>query len=160
MVETRPINAIRLDSLREMIEVNLTAGIELARVVTRRDVMTEEGGSILFIASIYGWVGMAGQIGYSATKGAILSAARAMAVELARRKVRVNTLSPGLVHTPLSDQSLAKLPLDHVHELENAHPLGPGRPEDVARAAAFFLAPQSSWITGADLVIDGGYTAR
>jgi NAD(P)-dependent dehydrogenase (short-subunit alcohol dehydrogenase family) len=159
-VETRPLRAMQADGLRAMMEVNLTAGLELAKTVSRRDVITPEGGSILFVASIYGWVGMAGQIGYSATKGALLAAARAMAIELARQRVVVNTLSPGLVHTPMSDKALAMLTPEQVAELENAHPLGPGRPEDVARAAAFLLAPENRWITGTDLIVDGGYTAR
>lgn len=122
--------------------------------------MCEDGGAMLLIASIYGHVGQPGQISYSASKGALLAASRAMAVELARRKIRVNTLSPGLVHTPLSDGALSQLSEEQVHRLEEAFPLGTGKPEDVARAAVFLLAPQSAWITGTDIVIDGGYTAR
>jgi NAD(P)-dependent dehydrogenase (short-subunit alcohol dehydrogenase family) len=141
-------------------EVNLTSGIELARAVCRRDIMTDEGGAVLFVSSIYARVGMAGQISYSASKGAITSAARAIAVELARRRIRVNSLSPGLVRTQMTEVALGKLSPSQVKELEDAHPLGTGRPEDVARAAAFLLAPQNPWITGIDLVIDGGYTAR
>jgi NAD(P)-dependent dehydrogenase (short-subunit alcohol dehydrogenase family) len=160
MVETLPLSAIKLTQFRRMMEINVTAGFELSRVFSRRDVMSGEGGSILFISSIYGLVGQSGQIAYSATKGALHAAARAMAVELARRNIRVNTLSPGLVHTPLSDGALAKLSAEDVRKLEAAHPLGPGQPEDVARAAVFMLAPQNRWITGTDLVIDGGYTAR
>jgi NAD(P)-dependent dehydrogenase (short-subunit alcohol dehydrogenase family) len=148
------------EGLRTMLEVNLTAGIEMARAVTRRDVMTEEGGSILFISSIYGRVGMPAEIGYSATKGAVTAAARSMAIELARRKVRVNTLSPGFIHTPMTDQALSVLSDEQKRVLQESYPLGPGTPEEVARAAVFLLAPQNSWITGTDLVVDGGYTAR
>jgi NAD(P)-dependent dehydrogenase (short-subunit alcohol dehydrogenase family) len=143
-----------------MMDVNLSAGLELARIMCRKDILTEEGGSLLFVASIYGWVGMPGQIAYSATKGAMLAAARAMAVELARRRVRVNTLSPGLVHTPMTEAAFHLLSTQQVHDLETAYPLGAGQPEDVARAAAFLLAPQNRWITGTDLIIDGGYTAQ
>jgi NAD(P)-dependent dehydrogenase (short-subunit alcohol dehydrogenase family) len=160
VVETRPLSALSLDHLRHMLDVNLTAALELTRAVCRRDVLAAEGGSVLFISSIYGWVGMAGQIGYSASKGALLAAARSLAVELARRNVRVNTLSPGLVRTPMTQKALSLLSPEQKQALENAHPLGPGSPEDVARAAAFLLAPQNGWITGTDLVIDGGYTAR
>lgn len=158
--ETRPISAIKLEGLRAVMDVNLAAGIELARAVCRRDIMGDEGGAVLFIASIYARVGMAGQISYSASKGAVTAAARAMAVELARRKIRVNCLSPGLVHTAMTQASFGNLASSHLKEIEAAHPLGPGTPEDVARAAAFLLAPQNAWITGIDLVIDGGYTAR
>jgi NAD(P)-dependent dehydrogenase (short-subunit alcohol dehydrogenase family) len=103
---------------------------------------------------------MPGQIGYCATKGGVAAAVRAMAVELARRKIRVNTLSPGLVRTSMTDAALSLLSERQVKDIEEAHPLGTGTPEDVARAAAFLLAPQNPWITGAELVIDGGYTAR
>ena len=160
VVETRPLSAFKHASFQSMMDVNFTSGIELAKAICRRDVMTNEGGSVLFLSSIYSMVGMPGQIGYSATKGAVQSAARTMAVELARRNIRVNTLSPGLVRTPMTDEALAKLPAGHVEQLEKSHPLGTGTPEDVARAAAFMLAPQNKWITGTDLVIDGGYTAR
>ena len=160
IVETRPMSAIKLESLRSMMEINLTAGIELARVVCRRDIMTDEGGAVLFISSVYGRVGMAGQISYSASKGAVTAAARAMAIELARRDIRVNSLSPGLVRTHMTEAAFGKLSSTQVKELEEAHPLGQGRPEDVAHAAVFLLAPQSRWITGVDMVVDGGYTAR
>lgn len=160
MVETIPLNALRLDRFREMFEVNVTAGLELARVVTRRDLLRDDGGSLLFISSVYGMAGMAGQIGYSATKGAVSAAVRSMAVELARRKIRVNSISPALVHTPLADAALQKLDPARVQHLESLHPLGSGTPEDVARAATFLLAPETRWITGTDLIIDGGYTAQ
>ena len=160
IVETRPLDAFRMATFQSMIDINLTAGIELAKAVCRRDVMPKTGGSVLFISSIYSIVGMPGQIGYCAVKGGAVSAARAMAVEVARRNIRVNTLSPGLVRTPMTDMALAKLPAGHVEQLEQAHPLGTGKPEDVARAAAFLLAPQNTWITGINCIIDGGYTAK
>ena len=122
--------------------------------------MDQDGGTILFMSSIYSRVGMPGQIGYAGSKGAVVAASRAMAIELARRNIRVNTLSPGFVRTPMTDEALAKLSDSQVKKIEDAHPLGTGSPEDVARAAVFLLAPQNRWITGIDLVIDGGYTAQ
>ncbi len=160
VVETRPLASLQAGSMESVMSVNLNAAIEMARVLTRRDVMTEGEGALLFISSVYGWVGMAGQVGYSASKGALISAARAMAVELARRGVRVNTLSPGMVHTAMTEKAFKLLAPAQVAELESNHPLGPGSPEDVARAAAFLLAPESRWLTGTDLTVDGGYTAR
>lgn len=160
VVETRPLPANTVETVRAQLDINLLAGLELARAVCRRDVMTPEGGSLLFISSVYGRVGMAGQTGYCATKGAVAAAARALAIELARRKVRVNCISPGLVHTEMTRQSLAMLSAEHVQKLEAAHPLGIGQPEDVGRAAVFLLAPGTRWITGADLAVDGGFTAQ
>lgn len=160
MVETRPLSTLRIDAFQKILDVNVISGVELARVISRRDVMEQSGGSILFLSSVYGHVGMPGQLCYSAAKGAIMAAVRSMAVELARRNIRVNSLSPGLVHTPMTSAAMSVLTEEQVKSIEEAHPLGTGTPEDVARAAAFLMAPQSRWITGADLVIDGGYTAR
>jgi len=160
IVEMLPLGSSKSELLRPMIDVNLLAGIELARVICRREVMEPGGGSILFLSSIYGIVGKPGEIGYSATKGAITAAARSMAAELAKRKIRVNTMSPGLVRTEMTRKALSALSAQQVKDIEKGHLLGTGTPEDVARVAVFLLAPQSSWITGADFVIDGGYTVQ
>lgn len=160
VVETRPLASFQAARFARMIDVNVTAGLEMARAVSRQDVIEPAGGALLFVTSIYAWVGMPGQLAYSATKGAMIAAARVLAVELARRRIRVNTLSPGLVHTPLSDGALKLLSGEQVKELEAAYPLGVGAPEDVARCAVFLLAPQNHWMTGTDLVVDGGYMAR
>jgi NAD(P)-dependent dehydrogenase (short-subunit alcohol dehydrogenase family) len=160
VVATRPLHATSVAVVQAQLDVNLLAGLELARAVCRRDVMTPEGGSLLFFSSVYGHVGMPGQIGYSATKGAVAAAVRAMAIELARRRIRVNCISPGLVFTEMTEQALGQLSAEHVEKIKAAHPLGSGQPEDVARAAVFLLAPGTRWITGADLSVDGGYTAQ
>lgn len=159
-VTTLPLPATSLEALQQMLQVNYLAGIELARVVCRRDVIESAGGAILFISAIYAHVGKPGQIAYSGSKGAVAAAARAMAIECARRKIRVNVLSPGMVQTEMTDAALAKLSPQQVKNLQDLHPLGFGSPEDVAHAAAFLLSPQAKWITGTDLVIDGGCSAQ
>lgn len=160
VVATRPLQGNTVEVVQTQLNVNLLAGLELARTICRRDVMTPEGGSLLFLSSVYGRVGMPGQIGYCATKGAVAAAVRAMAIELARRKIRVNCLSPGLVLTEMTKQALGVLSAEQVEKLKAAHPLGIGEPADVAYAAAFLLAPSNRWITGADLAVDGGFTAQ
>jgi NAD(P)-dependent dehydrogenase (short-subunit alcohol dehydrogenase family) len=160
IVQTRPLASSTVPTVQAQLDINLLAGLELARVICRRDVMADDGGSLLFISSVYGRVGMPGQIGYCATKGALAAAVRAMALELARRQIRVNCLSPGLVLTQMTEQAFGKLSTEQVDKLKAAHPLGPGQPEDVARAAVFLLAPATRWITGADLAVDGGFTAQ
>ncbi len=89
-VDTLPLSATSSEKLQAMMQVNYVAGMELARSVTRRDFLNAVGGAVLFISAIYGLVGKPGQIAYSGSKGAVIAAARAMAIELARRNVRVN----------------------------------------------------------------------
>jgi len=159
-VDTLPLSAVGPERIQGMMQVNYVAGIELARSVTRRDLLMEEGGSILFISSIYGLIGKPGQIAYSGSKGALTAAARAMAIELARRNVRVNALSPGMVRTEMTERSLAGLSTQQVQALKDMHPLGFGSPDDVAHASTFLLSPESTWITGINLVVDGGCSAQ
>ena len=127
VVATRPLTGSTVEVVQAQLNVNLLAGLELARVICRRDVMTPEGGSLLFLSSVYGQVGMPGQIGYCATKGAVVAAARAMAIELARRKIRVNCISPGLVFTEMTKQALGVLSADHVEKLKSCASAGDRR---------------------------------
>ncbi|EGV18557.1 SDR family NAD(P)-dependent oxidoreductase [Thiocapsa marina] len=160
VVQTLPLAASKPERVRAMLDLNFMAGLELARAITRRDILSETGGSILWIASIYAHVGAPGQIGYCASKGAITAAVRAMALELASRKVRVNSISPGMVSTDMTDAAASRMSKEQWAHIAALHPLGPGEPRDVARAAAFLLDPDNRWITGADLIIDGGFTLQ
>jgi len=160
MDEIRPLSSCKAERFKPLFDINLIAGIELTRAVCRRDVMEEDGGSILLISSIAAIVGVPGHVAYSASKGAVSAAVRTLAIELAKRKIRVNAIAPGLIRTDMTVKALSVLPEQQRREVEEAHPLGIGNPEDAARAAAFLLAPQNTWITGIDLVIDGGYTAQ
>ena len=159
-VSTQPLGGTTVEVVQQLMAVNVLSGLELARAISRRDVMDPEGGSFVFLSSVYGNLGVAGETGYSATKGAVSAAARAMAMELARRRIRVNTISPGFVRTPMTDNALSELSPDQAAVIEQKHPLGIGRPVDVARAAVFLLAPATTWITGTDMVVDGGYSAQ
>ena len=159
-VETLQFGATTPEKFQSMLSVNYFGGMELARAVCRRDLLESDGGSILFISSIYGLIGKAGQVAYSGSKGALTAAARSMAIELARRNVRVNVLSPGMVWTEMTEKALARLTPQQVQALKDYHPLGIGTVEDIAKAAAFLLSPSSKWITGTDLVVDGGYSAQ
>ena len=97
---------------------------------------------------------------YSATKGALIAASRSMACELAKNKVRVNVVSPGAIETPIN----AKLP--HMADpelrkkLEEQHLLGLGKCSDISNACIYLLSDAARWVTGQNLVVDGGYTVR
>jgi NAD(P)-dependent dehydrogenase (short-subunit alcohol dehydrogenase family) len=157
---TLPLSATRPERARAVMDVNFFAGLELARAVVRRETLAEQGGSILWISSVYAHVGAAGEIAYCASKGAVAASVRAMALELAPRRVRVNSVSPGLVRTEMTDPTRSRMTSEQWDRIIARHPLGVGQPDDVARAAAFLLDPANQWITGTDLVIDGGYSLQ
>jgi NAD(P)-dependent dehydrogenase (short-subunit alcohol dehydrogenase family) len=117
------------------------------------------GGSIILIASQLGRVASPGRAAYCATKGALIQLAKVMAADHAAQGVRVNTLSPGAVETDRlvrrwGDMAKAREIMAPKHLLGRL-----GQPDEIARAALFLASPASSFMTGADLLVDGGYTA-
>jgi len=148
-----PIRLISERHIRDQFAVNYEGPILLTqRLLARKSI--ESGGSILFVASIAGHVGVAGVGVYSGTKAALVATTRCMALELAKHKVRANCLSPGLVATPLTEQMNQTVSLE---EKAAEFPLGLGQPEDVANAAIYFMADASRWVTGTSLIMGGPF---
>lgn len=157
---TLPLRMITPDKIQPLFEVNVSSAIYLSKWVTRKKMVPENGSSIVFLSSVMGSVGEAGKTMYSITKGAVLAASRSMAVELASKKIRVNCISPGVVETPMTDGAVYSRNEEARKKIEDLHPLGLGKPEDVANAAIYLLSDASGWVTGTNLFVDGGYTAR
>jgi NAD(P)-dependent dehydrogenase (short-subunit alcohol dehydrogenase family) len=97
---------------------------------------------------------------YSGTKAALIAMMRCLAMEVIKRKIRVNCLSPSLVETPLFAAMELQSGAISMEQKRNDHPLGFGRPEDIANASIFFLSDASRWVTGTTLVMDGGLTIK
>lgn len=115
------------------------------------------GGSIVNVASVLSLVAARNRLAYSASKGAVLAMTRAMALDHAPEKIRVNCICPGIVDTEM----VARFGLDENARRQRIalHPLGRfGQPEDIAGAAVFLASDESSWVTGAAFPVDGGYT--
>jgi len=94
------------------------------------------------------------------TKSALIVATKSISLELASRKIRVNCISPGVVESPMSRGAVYSRDEESLKKIEALHPLGLGKPEDVANACVFLLSDESRWITGINLIVDGGYLAR
>lgn len=157
---TLPVRMITTDKILPLFETNVSSAIYLSKWVTRKKFVPENGSSVVFLSSVMGSVGESGKTIYSLTKGAVLAAARSMAVELASKRVRVNCISPGVVETPMSESSAYSRNEETRSKIERLHPLGLGKPKDVANAAVYLLSDASRWVTGTNLFVDGGYTAR
>ena len=122
------------------------------------------GGSIINLSSVSGFVGQSSFATYNATKFAVRGLTKCWAVDLAPEKIRVNALCPGYIESPAFARYVAQFKLDYDAENRKAGALcimnRQGRPEEVAAAAAFLASDDASFITGSDLLVDGGYLAR
>jgi NAD(P)-dependent dehydrogenase (short-subunit alcohol dehydrogenase family) len=153
-----PLRILTAPKLEEILRVNLSAAMLLAKGFRQKGCHAD-GGSLVLLSSVAGLRGHAGISAYTASKAALLGLARSLAMELAREGIRVNCVAPGLVATEMSAQVEEQTP-GEIAGVENAHPLGAGRPRDVANGIAFLLSDAARWITGTTLTIDGGYTAH
>ena len=157
---TLPLRNMQSSYYEEIFSVNVIAGFELARIISKKKYINKEGASFVFISSVMGMLGQAGKVGYCSSKGALISGAKAMALELAKKNIRVNCILPGVVETEMSNEMFNNLSEESKKTIIEMHPLGLGKPEDIANACAFLLSDASRWITGTNLIVDGGYSAK
>ena len=158
---TLPLRNMQPSYYEEMFSVNVISGFELAKIISKKKYINKEGVSFVFISSVFGMISHPAIIAYSSSKGALISGVKSIALELASKKVRVNCISPGQIKsTRMTENIFNKLSKGEKAKRIEMYPLGLGKPEDIANACAFLLSDASRWITGINLVIDGGYSAR
>lgn len=157
--ETIPLSVYKTEKIQSLFKINVFAGIELLRIFSKKKVSNNNAG-VVFFSSVMGNLGQPGKVGYCATKAALLGVVKASALELAKRKIRVNAISPGVVKTPMTEQLFNQLSMDNINEIEKMHPLGTGKTDDIASATLFLLSNESKWITGQNIIIDGGYSIQ
>jgi NAD(P)-dependent dehydrogenase (short-subunit alcohol dehydrogenase family) len=149
------------ESWDRVLDTNLKSIYLLGRELLPQ--MTERrSGSIINVASQLGFVGARNFAAYGASKGGVINLTRSMALDCADQGVRVNALCPGAIDTPLLRRQFEDRegPQGTIEKLAALHPMGRlGQPEEIAPAAVFLASDDSSFMTGAALVIDGGYTA-
>ncbi|MGH8682106.1 MAG: SDR family NAD(P)-dependent oxidoreductase [Burkholderiales bacterium] len=146
-----------LAAWNEVFSVNVGGAFLMSRW-TIPHIAAAGGGSIIHIASQLGTVGTPGRVAYCSTKGALITMAKAMAADHAAQGIRVNTLSPGGIET---DRLLRFGSMENAREVLGSKHLMKrlGQPEEIAAAALFLASEASSFMTGADLRVDGGYNA-
>ncbi len=158
---TLPLSRMKPSLYEKLFSVNVIAGFEIARIVSKKKFCDSDGASFVFISSIMGLLGEKGLVGYCGGKGALLSACRAMALELSAKRIRVNCILPGhITGTKMADNLAKTLPAENMRSIIANHPLGAGKPDDVANACVFLLSDAARWITGSNIVVDGGYSIR
>jgi NAD(P)-dependent dehydrogenase (short-subunit alcohol dehydrogenase family) len=139
----------------ELFDVNVRAAYFCAQQAAPHH--ERRGGSIVSVSSIHGGAGLPGHAAYAATKGALNAFTRALAVDLAPKKIRVNAVAPGHIETPRyfqtpgysSERTARRVPWGRM-----------GEPADVARVVAFLVSPAADYVTGQLVYVDGGINAR
>jgi NAD(P)-dependent dehydrogenase (short-subunit alcohol dehydrogenase family) len=153
-----PVTETPLAEWQMVVDINLTGAFLLSKAAIPY-MIAGGGGSIIFIASQLGRVGSAGRAAYCATKGALIQLAKVIAIDHADQKIRCNALSPGAVETQRTLRRYNSF--DIANETLGAKHLTRrlGKPEELAQAAVFLASDAASFVTGSDLLVDGGYTA-
>lgn len=145
--------------MKKIFDVNTFSHINLIQEIINGKKLNKSA-SIVFTSSMSGvYCGIAGGTLYGATKAALMGYSKALAIELAPRGIRVNTVHPGMIQTPLTHGTA--LSQDLLEEDSKNYPLGRyGKPEEVAAAIVYLLSDATVWMTGSQLLIDGGYSLK
>lgn len=139
-----------------LIQANIFGTLITNRLTIKFLLDNKRHGTIVNIASIAAHRASAGYATYSATKGAVIAFTRVIALQFARNGIRANSISPGIIDTPMGYVDRTNYDGEK-SRLDSLHPLGRmGKPEDIANAALFLSCDESSWITGQDFIVDGG----
>ena len=155
-----PVHTMPLDLWRKVLNVNLTGTMLVSKQVIAAMLEAGRPGAIVNIASVYGMTGGPGNTPYNVSKSGVLQLTRCMAADYGAANIRVNVVSPGYIETPMTSM----LDIEEFRDFRKAfvamHLLKrPGKPEEVAAAICFLLSDAASYITGANLAVDGGFTA-
>lgn len=149
-----PVNYISVNGIDEILGTNFISNVKLIKQLLRKKKI-RHGASIVFISSVSVDIPAKGNAIYAASKGAIDSYSRVLALELSKKRIRVNVIEPGMVKTEWLDKGISTD--EQIAKDIDRYPLGRyGNPEDIANAVIYLLSEASCWMTGASLRIDGG----
>ena len=154
-----PVKFMNSASLKEIMDVNFIAPFVFNNSLIKNKKISNKG-SIVFISSISGNIAtQIGETGYGASKAALLGYIKGCALELATKGIRVNGILPGIIETPLLNKAFEKFSAEEINRIKKKYPLQRfGNPKDVALCAVFLLSDSSSFITGSNIVMDGGFS--
>jgi NAD(P)-dependent dehydrogenase (short-subunit alcohol dehydrogenase family) len=154
IAEYTPIKLLNKNKIQKTLDTNFISQVQLTRLLIKYKKINPNG-SLVYISSLASHQGVSATASYAASKAALNAFMKVTASELASQGIRSNALCPGIIKTPMGEMVTNLNP-----EIEQEYPLGLGIPSDIAYACMFFLSNESRWITGSELVIDGGLTLK
>jgi NAD(P)-dependent dehydrogenase (short-subunit alcohol dehydrogenase family) len=157
MVTVLPMRAVTPRATREIMDVNFSSAVEMVATLVKKKVNGGNLNNVVFISSIWSNAGARGYSLYCASKGALDALMRALAVELAP-VVRVNSILPGAIQTQMAGDAFSDPEI--LEKWKKDYPLGIGQIDDVASAVEFLVSTKARWITGQQVVVDGGRTVN
>jgi len=155
---TYPFKLFKPEQLDAILKINVQATFYVTKLLLKK--LNKEGASLVFISSIMASLGEKAKTMYAMSKGAVSAGAKSLAIEFASKNIRVNSIAPGIVNTPMTANASYKKNDVLLAKTLEKYPLGFGEPEDVAHSCIFLLSDASKWITGTEITIDGGYSAN
>lgn len=159
IVEYLPVKFLNESKIDAVFSVNFDSNVMLSQKLIKKKLLNKKA-SLVFISSISSKLGVGGTAMYAASKAALVSFSKVLATELAPQGIRSNSICPGIIKTAMTEQANDVASEEEVKKAEAKYPLGYGEPADVAGLTMYLLSDMSKWMTGSDLIIDGGFTLK
>lgn len=157
IVEYTPVKFLSGERIKKIFDINFNSSVLLCQRLLKNKLIKKKG-SLVFVSSISSKLGVGGTALYAASKAALSAFSKVVASEVATQGIRSNSICPGIVLTPMTEISKSVTSTSQVDEASKAYPLGYGSTKDISALVAFLLSDASQWMTGGDIIFDGGLT--
>jgi NAD(P)-dependent dehydrogenase (short-subunit alcohol dehydrogenase family) len=147
------------EKISAVFSTNFDSNVILSQKLIKKKLLNKKA-SLVFISSISSKLGISGTAMYASSKAALSAFSKVLASELASQGIRSNSICPGIVKTPMSEKANEVTSEEDIEKGASAYPLGYGEPADVAGLVMYLLSDVSKWMTGSDIIIDGGLTLK
>jgi len=159
LVEYVPLKFLNYEKIKTVMALNFDSQVILTQKLVKNKKI-QKNSSLVYISSISSKIGVPATALYASSKAAIVAFAKVVASELAAQKIRANCVCPGIVRTPMIENAKDTVTQESFTEAEKSYPLGLGEPVDVAGPVVFLLSDASKWVTGTEMIVDGGLTLQ
>ena len=159
VIDYTPIKFINAQKIASIFSINFNSQVLLTQQLLKNKKI-EKAGSLVYVSSVSSKLGVAATSLYAASKAALTAFAKVTAAECAGQRIRSNSICPGIVLTPMTDKAMEATSDESMDKASADYPLGYGMPEDVAGLAVYLLSDASRWMTGSDILMDGGLTLK